>query len=320
MSFYEKLPKKRTTYIGIGMAFCRSLDVINGWITEFANKKRLYVKDLTEDLVWIYLIQLNNQQYGDGQTDDSQRINYFKRYEECQTMAFAAYNEVWEEVVSASLTTAEVDVRLDKAEHDEDFKGLTRFISSNIDSFKTAYARPRKYLADYISALFKADFSGESSSFTNLNRMRGFLDDSMVNYLSGDHNTINTYDWKNRKKTLNIKYIPKSRRFHISICLALGMTTDEINRYLDLMGYVPLREDDREENLLIRLLEEWEKAHPLQRAFKDRILTSGDTQALADSGSSFTEYTAFQEELLFLREEMYNGFKEQGVSFPYMNK
>ena len=39
VSFYEKLPKKRKTYIGIGMAFRQPLEVINTWIADFAMKK-----------------------------------------------------------------------------------------------------------------------------------------------------------------------------------------------------------------------------------------------------------------------------------------
>ena len=313
VSFYEKLPKKRTTYIGIGMAFHQPLDVINDWIADFAAKKKLYVKDISEDLVWIYLIQLNNENPDYG-------INYFQRYEECQDVAFAAYKEVWEDVMAGGLSTAEVEVLLDKEEHDQEFNGLTHFITSNIDSFKTAYSRPRTYLNDYVSRVFQAEYDGETGKFANLNRMRGYLEDSMVNYLSGDHATINTFDWKNRKRTPNIKYIPKSRKFHISLCLALGMTKDETNYYLDLMGYAPLSEEDRTEWLLIRLLEEWEAKHPDLLAQKERLLSSDHTKDSDEDPLSFAEYSALQEELLFLREELYNGFQEHGVAFPYMSK
>ncbi len=311
VAFYEKLPRKRSTYIGIGMAFKQPLDVINTWIMEFSSQKKLYIKDVSEDLVWIYLIKLNEQ-------DKDSDINYFRRYEECQALAQAAYSEVWESVINDSVNTADVEVRLDKAEFDEGFTGLTRFISENIDSFKTAYTRPRQYLNDYIVAIFRADYSEQHSQFTNLSSLRGYLDDAMINYLSGDHTTINTYDRTSRKRSLRIKYIPKGRKFHISLCLALGMSAEEIDRYLELMGYAPLRAGDKTEGLLQQLLAEWKSSHPLQRAFKDRLLSPGGTSALADTGSSFAEYTAFQEELLFLREELYNNFMERGLKFPYM--
>ena len=54
--FYSKMPRKRSTFIGIGMAFRQPVCVINQWITEYARKRKLYVKDISEDLVWLYLI------------------------------------------------------------------------------------------------------------------------------------------------------------------------------------------------------------------------------------------------------------------------
>ena len=244
VSFYEKLPKKRKTYIGIGMAFRQPLEVINTWIADFAMKKKLYVKDISEDLVWIYLIHLNLD-------DPDPDANWFRRYEDCQAVAHAAYREVWQAAISDSLSTADMDVKLDKEEHDQDFKGLTRFISVNIDSFKTAYSRPREYMNKYLNAIFRHGLSGEYSKYAKLNSLRGYLDDGMINYLSGDFTTINTYDRVNHKRTLRIKFIPKGRKFHISLCLALGMTVEEIDRYLDLMGYVPLQSEDKTEGLLI---------------------------------------------------------------------
>lgn len=342
VSFYEKLPKKRTTYIGIGMAFKQPLDVINKWITDFAGKKRLYVKDISEDLVWIYLIKLNleqekrgnradqtgnaaqaGQESQTGQADQTvldNDINFFRKYEECQAVAHAAYSEVWEAAISESLSTAYVEVKLDKEEYDKDFNGLTHFISTNIDSFNTAYSRPREYLNNYLYSIFREEFSGENSKYNKLSSLRGYLDDAMINYLSGDYTTINTYDRKTRKRSLRIKYIPRGRKFHISLCLALGMTVGEIDQYLDMMGYAPLQEEDKTEGLLIQLLDEWDSTHPFQRAYKDMLLASGAERTQAEAASSFTANTAFQEELLFLREEMSHSFKERGMKFPYLDK
>lgn len=313
VSFYEKLPKKRKTYIGIGMAFRQPLEVINTWIADFAMKKKLYVKDISEDLVWIYLIQLNLD-------DPDPDANWFRRYEYCQSVANAAYKEVWQAAISYRLSTADMDLKLDKEEHDQDFKGLTRFISVNIDSFKTAYSRPREYMNKYLNAIFRQAFSGEDSKYAKLNSLRGYLDDGMINYLSGDFTTINTYDRVKHRRTLRIKFIPKGRKFHISLCLALGMTVEEIDRYLDLMGYAPLQSEDRTEGLLIRLLNEWDSSHPFQRAYKNMLLSSESERTEAVEAYSSDTNTAFQEELLFLREEMNGKFKEQGIAFPYMNK
>ena len=313
VSFCEKLPKKRTTYIAIGMAFCQPLDVINQWITDYAAKRRLYVKDISEDLIWIYLIELNREH---PDTD----INYYRKYEECQSVAYAAYCEVWQAAVSDSLSTADLEVKLDKEEHDQGFKGLTRFISENIASFNTAYSRPREYLNNYLTSVFRTDYSGDDGKFTNLSSLRGYLDDAMINFLSGDYTTINTFDRTTRRRSLRIKYVPKGRKFHISLCLALGMTVDEINEYLVMMGYAPLQEDDKTEGLLIRMLNEWDTAHPLQRAYKETLLSAHSGQAEAEASFSLIANTAFREELLFLREEMYNRFKDRGINFPYLEK
>ena len=313
VSFYEKMPKKRKTYIGIGMAFRQPLEVINYWITEYSSLRRLYVKDVSEDLIWIYLIKVN-QDHPDSD------INFFRRYEECQSVAYAAYSEVWTASTTDSLSTADVDVVLDKEEHDQGFEGLTHFISSNINSLNAAYSRPREFLDHYVSSIFQTEFSGDSSKFTNLSSLRGYLDDAMVNYLAGDYSTINTYDRITRRRSLRIKYVPKGRKFHISLCLALGMTVDEIDHYLELMGYSPLQDDDKTEKLLIRLLDEWDNSHPFQRAYKDMLLSEESKRAEAEAVSSFAAHTAFQEELLFLREEMCTSFKKQGAAFPYLEK
>ena len=50
--FYNRLPKKRETYIGVGMALGQPLDTINRWIRKYGKKRELYVKDITADLVW----------------------------------------------------------------------------------------------------------------------------------------------------------------------------------------------------------------------------------------------------------------------------
>ena len=313
VSFYEKLPKKRVTYIAIGMALNQPLDVINKWITDFAEKRRLYIKDVSEDLIWIYLIGLNLEHPDTG-------INYYRKYEECQSVAYAAYCEVWQAAVTDSLSTADLEVKLDKEEHDQDFKGLTRFISRNIDSFSSAYARPREYMNNYLSSIFWAKYSGGDSKFTNLSSLRGYLDDAMINFLSGDYTTINTFDRTTRRRSMRIKYIPKGRKFHISLCLALGMTVDEINCYLDLMGFAPLQEDDKTEGLLIELLHDWDVTHPFQRAYKEILLSADTERAEAETASSLIANTAFQEELLFLREEMYNRFKARGAAYPYLEK
>lgn len=73
--FYTKLPRKRETYIAVGMAFGLSLDEINRWIKKYGKKKALYIKDVLCELIWIYLITGNSK-------DKEGNINYYRMYEE----------------------------------------------------------------------------------------------------------------------------------------------------------------------------------------------------------------------------------------------
>lgn len=80
IGFYVKLPMKRRMIIGIGMAYKLPLERINRWITYYGMKRRLYSKDICEDMIWIYLIRRNAN---DPDTD----INYFALYDECRQAA-----------------------------------------------------------------------------------------------------------------------------------------------------------------------------------------------------------------------------------------
>ena len=138
--FYVKIPKKRRTIIGIGMAFGQPLDTINRWITYYGLKRRLYSKDITEDLIWIYLINRNVNDRTGG-------VNYFSLYEECQQIAFETYMTIWSEITSGSIDTADMDRQIAQIAAKEELDSLKNFVIDNIDSFKTAYAKPRKMLA-----------------------------------------------------------------------------------------------------------------------------------------------------------------------------
>ena len=71
--FYKKLPKSRETYIAIGMAYRQPAEVINKWITRYGSKRALYVKDILEDMIWLYLINAN---YRDNVSDK----NYYREF------------------------------------------------------------------------------------------------------------------------------------------------------------------------------------------------------------------------------------------------
>lgn len=305
-AIYVKLPKKRTSFIGIGMAFHQPLTVINSWITKFGGKKKLYVKDISEDLVWIYLINANYEDRDSG-------INYFKRYEDYQSAAFAIFSERWDEIVMGYENTADVEISLGQAELGPDYDGLKKFVAEHMDAFKTAYSRPRSYLDLYVTKIIEVSRRNPANkTIRSLNSMRGYLDDSMINFLSGNSNTINVIDKKTGKRTLNIKHIPKGRKKYIKLCLALGMSTDDINTYLELMGYAELDHMDTEEERLIAALNEWEQAHPLQREFKNKYIDGDDTIILTDD-----EEFAAVEEMLQLRTELNEAYKRKGYAFNY---
>jgi len=309
-SYYEKLPKRRETYIGIGMAFRQPQEVIDRWIVTFANKKRLYIKDVTEDLIWIYLIQTNLE-------DPDPDVNYFARYEDCQAMAQAVYRQVWDEIRIGSLSTADMEIEMAGIDHDARFEGLRQFIVDHLDSFKTAYARPRAYLNRFLDSITEtAGRCPNLGNLTSLNQLRGYLDDSMINFLSGSAETINTIDTATGKRTLRIKHVPKTKRFHISLGLALGMTQPDLNGYLDLLGYPPLGSDgSRSETLLILALESWEAQHPLPRRFKDLVVHGKESGEMP-----LPDQCTAVEEMLLLRQELADRFKQQKEPFPYLKQ
>ncbi len=322
VSYYEKLPKRRETYIGVGMAFRQPLSEINRWIVHFANKKRLYIKDVTEDLIWIYLIQANRE-------DPDLSVNYFRRYEDCQAVCQAVYRQVWDEISLGSLTTADMEIEMANIDHDNHFEGLHRFIVDHLDSFRTAYARPRAYLNRFLESIVgTAKHCPALGNISSLNRMRGYLDDSMINFLAGSRETINTIDNATGQRTRRIKHVPKTKRFHISLGLALGMTRPELDEYLGLLGYSPLGSSgDRAETVLIRTLEKWEGLHPLPRLFKDRVVFGEYETGEYGPGSGtdtadfpFSDHCTAAEEMLLLRQELADMFKSRREPFPYLKQ
>ena len=126
VSFYVKLPRKRTAFIGIGMAFRQPVDVINNWIMKFGGKRRLYAKDISEDLVWIYLINANLRDTDSG-------INYFRRYEDYQSVAFAVFSERWDEIVRMQESTADVEISLGQVELGSEYDGIRDFVAQHMD-------------------------------------------------------------------------------------------------------------------------------------------------------------------------------------------
>lgn len=269
--FYRKLPKTRATYIGIGMAFNQSLSTINRWITKFGGKKKLYIKDVLEDLVWIYLIEANYSDYSDN--------NWFADYESYREKAIDTYNSMWDIDIDENIDTNKLEDNFKYVTKNSDPRNLQDFINNNIDAFKTAYSKPRHMLESYLNQILQTmnAYSGNPRK-TTLNSLRGYLDDSTINYLSGQSGVINVLDKSKGSRTSAFKHVPKNRDTHITMCMSLGMTIDEIDKYLDLMGYAPLDATNKEEGMLINILNKWDNEHPLVIKYKDKYFNGKDVE------------------------------------------
>lgn len=308
ISFYVKLPKKRTAYIGIGMALRQPVETINEWITYFGGKKKLYAKDISEDLVWIYLINANLN-------DEDGRRNYFKSYEDYQSAAYSVFRERWDEIVLRNEDTADIEITLGQAEYGPEFDGLKTFVAEHMDAFKTAYSKPRKYLDRYVDSILTACRTHPTlNGLKSLNSLRGYLDDSMINFLSGDSETVNVVDRKTGKKTINIKHIPKGRKKYINLCISLGMTTEDIDRYLEMMGYAPLDINDKDERVLIDALTDWENRHPAQRTFKAVYIDGTEKTDLSEE-----EKHIAVEQMLQLRSDLTEYYNRENLKYTFAN-
>lgn len=304
--FYVKMPRRRSTFIGIGMAFKQPVDVINQWIVDYGRKRKLYVKDISEDLVWMYLINANLN-------DKTGSVNYYMRYEEYQSVAYAVFRERWDEIHLGFADTADVEISLGQADFSSEYDGIRTFVAEHMDAFSSAYAKPRALLDSWLQQIISTcrEHPGETV-IRSLNSMRGWLDDSMINFLSGDTSTVNVVDRKTGKKTINIKRMPKSRRKYIAMCMALGMTADDIDKLLEMMGYAPIDVSDSDDGKLLMALTEWETAHPLQRAYKNRYFSDD----LSIDLSPAEEYQAVRD-MLHMRSDIEEAYRHKGYEFIY---
>lgn len=296
--FYKKLPKNRETYIGIGMACRLPLETINRWIVKYGGKRKLYVKDVLNDLVWIYLINANYQNNGS--------TNYYKQYNKCQEEIERIFWMLDNEAGENDADTEVVENQVRDIVFDSEYNALKKYVKENVAAFASAYAKPKKYLTEYVEQILRVKNETRQGKKWTLNTMRGYLDDSMINYL-----------------TSGVKYVPRSKRTHIAIALALGMTTDDISRYMDLLGYAHLDGTNDDEGILMNLLDKWEESHPLQRQFKNTYIYGSEKVQM-----QITEQQQAVNEMLKLRSEMremYEAFqknspdKDKIKKFPYMN-
>lgn len=313
IGFYQKLPRRRETFVGIGMAFGLSLEAINDWIVRYGKKRKLYVKEALSDLIWIYLIYCNEKSFSEAES--SSRINYYKLYDKCREKVQETYIEVWDEYVSHNKGTATVEEGLKDVPYSEEFGDLRGFVVENMDAFKTAYRKPRNMIQEYVQAILGTYTRADDGKEPPINFLRGYLDDSMMNYITGSTESINVIDMKSRNRVIHSKAVPKLKRTHIALCLALGMTKEEINTYLTMMGYQELDPDIEDEEQLLKKLALWEKKHPLVSRFKAIYLLKTSDEQL-----SVNEELQAVSDMLMLRSDMNYEYRLAGLVFPYMKE
>ena len=312
IGFYHKIPKKREMFIGIGMAFGQDIQMINNWIVKYGNKRKLYVKEALSDLIWIYLINCNHR--------DHAEINYFRLYDKCREAILDTYISLWNEYVTHDRGTASVENELQDVVYDDEFRGLRSFIVENMDAFKTAYSKPRSMISRYVQTILSTYDRANPGKKTPVNFLRGYLDDSMINYITGSPDSINVMDMKSRDRVINSKAVPKLRETHIALCLALGMLTDEIDHYLEMMGYQPLDRSLEDEKDLIEALDKWDSEHPLTRRYKE-IHLSEDVQSKKTSGpNNMTVQEELQavSDMLMLRSDLDYEYRLKRKQFTYL--
>lgn len=300
--FYRKLPKTRETYIGIGMAYKLPLKTINRWLVKYGGKRKLYAKEALSDLIWIHLINAN---YNDKDSTE----NYYQKFDECRAAIEDIYSKINTEIVEEHVDTADMEREVGDLVFDPTYRELKKYVKENLAAFHSAYAKPKLLLHSYIEHILrvKNDNKGSERRWT-LNTLRGYLDDSMINYLTSASN----------------KYVPKNKRTHISIGLAVGMTVDDLDKYLNMLGYGALDGTYLDEGILINILEKWEENHPLQRNFKNKYLAGRNDICL--TGQEEMEAVT---DMLRLRRDLKEAYEvasrheyndDEPKKFPYLNE
>lgn len=299
--FYRKLPKTRETYIGIGMAYKLPLKTINRWLIKYGGKRKLYVKEALSDLIWIYLIHAN---YNDTSSSD----NYYNKFESCRAMVEEIYNKINTPILEERVDTADLENNLEKIVFDKQYMELKQFVKENIHAFHSAYGKPKALLNSYIDQILRIKNENKDSKRRwTLNTLRGYLDDSMINYLTSGN-----------------KYVPKNKKTHIAIGLAVGMTCADLDEYLNMLGYGSLDGTSLEEGILINLLEKWEESHTLQRKFKEKYLAGRKDVCL--TGQEEMEAVS---DMLRLRRDLKEAYEtasehshneKEAKKFPYLNE
>lgn len=269
--FYTRLPKKKETYVKIGLALQQPREVVDQWIKKNTKHRVLYAKD-PKDLVAIYFLNLSSKDKRHVKNYCDIYVHYLekvtKEVEDIQKVLKEAGKYKGEMGVGfkTSIGTIELEKGIDKEED------LINYMKVNYSSFQDAYKKSRDYLLAYIDILLES-LNRAKVSLVLLNRTerdhdakwskrtlweRGNISDANYNYLTGNE--------------IKGKQIPQTKSSYISIALNLGMGKSQINEFLEMAGFDAININDEEQGFceftLNYLLPKWDMSH--QEAVKWR--------------------------------------------------
>lgn len=276
----SKLPQQRETYIGIGMALKQDENTINNWIKRYSNKKELYVKEMG-DLVWGYLIKA-------ALNDPDPENNYFEKYEVCLAETMKEYHKIYQQLAKKKADQGNPDVAntptdIMKESFKKDvatFENLKVFIAKNIKQFDAAYQRSRMYIKNIVEGtlfplMIKYEVNKELiiivSKRSGKGRMKECIPASYHAFFTQGQINRTIENYLTGKEGSRVRPAPISRRANISMCLCFGLSEKQINEYLGILGYEPLKAvSDINEGMLIHFLSRWDEEHPLAVKFRKK--------------------------------------------------
>lgn len=298
--FYTRLPKKKETYVKIGLALQQPRDVVDRWIKKNTKHRTLYAKD-PKDIVAIYVLNLSNEDKRHVKNYCDVYLHYLdkvsKEVKDIQKALKEAKN--YEDEMSVESKTPLGTIELERGLNQEE---LINYMKANYRSFQDAYKKSRDYLLAYIDILLES-LNRAKVSLVLANRTekmhnikwskrtlweRGNISDANYNYLTG--------------KEVKEKQIPQTKSSYISIALNLGMGKVQINELLEIAGFDAININDEEQGFceftLNYLLPKWDMDHQEAVRWRKKYI---DKEAI---DMSITEEAEALKQILNMKEDI----------------
>lgn len=288
--FYTGLPKKKETYVKIGLILKQPKETVNRWITKNTKSNMLYARD-PKDLIGIYFLHQNMK----GKRSSKY---YCDIYSDC--LKYLKENNSNKDDLDEKIDpykTIEIERMIEGLDKPEE---CIRFIQDNGSTFHHTNERVRTYINNYIEILLESLNRTKRKSDKKWSALQlkenGVISPAQYNYLTGSNQTL------------------KKKSSLISIALDLGMSEAQINELLHLGGFDSLNINDDSgfaEIALIYLLRKWEQENHLVRSWRNKYI-------LHNQVGVTREYTAVRQ-LLKMREDIIKEFNEKfdGYTFPF---